>query len=269
MGTTWWLFIGWGIQDGETFDLTINLVQGTNLQVAGLAESPYRPNTPITFDVAWSLDAPLAANGEAFGLLLLGPPGAEGAVQIPVRLHNVVSSYETVNIVAQKDARLFSGMPTTNYGASPYLYVGANDSSRSLLQFDLSDINPTYGVESAKLRLYIDAFGGGGTPADLAAYRLTTPWDKSAVTWNKPWTKKGGDFVEPAVTAPITKLDVGKFVELDVTAWAHDWLTNPAADNGVILRLINQTSVSYYRLTSGENWDPTQAPVLVLTLGKP
>jgi hypothetical protein len=260
---------GWGIEPGADFTIDMNVVQGTDLTVTGLPAGPYQPNTPINFQINWHLDAPLPANGEAFGLILLGPPGAESAIEIPVRLHNVVGSFETMNIVGQEDARIFSGLPDWTLGAQKYLYVGGNDTSRSVVRFDMSAIDPSYGVESAKLRLYVDAFGGGGSPADLAAYQVTKHWMEASVTWNSPWTKKGGDFVEPAVSTPISKLDVGKHVEIDVTPWAKQWFADPMSNHGVLLRLINQTSFTYYRFPSSEYWDPEHMPTLVVTYAKP
>ena len=78
---------GWGVAVGEDFDITINAVQGYDLTVGDLPDGPYQPNTPITFNVDWELDEPLAVGGDAFGVILAGPPGAPGALSIPVRLY--------------------------------------------------------------------------------------------------------------------------------------------------------------------------------------
>ena len=119
----------------------------------------------------WKLDKPLAVDGEAFGVILLGPSGAESAIEVPVRLHNVIGSVETVSVPAKQDARIFGGQPSAPFGAAKFLHVGADDVNRSVLQFDLMGIDPANTIYSAKLRLWIDAFGGGGSPASLAAYR--------------------------------------------------------------------------------------------------
>lgn len=260
---------GWGIQPGENFTVNMNVVQGADLTATAVPQGPYQPNTPISFTVAWNLAAPLPTDGEAFGVILLGPSGAESAIEIPVRLHNIIGSHETVTIPAQDDARLFAGAPNTNYGQDKFLWVGANDTSRSVLHFDLSSINPAHVIESAKLRLYVDAFGGGGSTADLSVYALARGFAENTVTWNAPWVKKGGDYLTGPVSAPITKADVGKWLEFDVTPWAKGWLADPAANNGVLMKLDNPTSFTYYRLPSAEHWDATKAPVLVVTVAKP
>lgn len=260
---------GWGADPGGVFDLTINAVQGDSLAVGALSAGPYQPNTPINFTLNWTLDAPLPAGGEAFGLVLAGPPGAPGALSIPVRLHNITSSVETVDFAAEQDALIHAGLKAANFGAGKLLYVGGNDINRSVLSFDVSGIGPTYPVLSAKLKVYVDAYSGGGTAADLAAYELLTSWDETTVTWKTPWTAAGGDYAPAAVSTPIVKTAVGTWKELDLTPWVQKWVADPAANHGILLRLINPTSFTVYRLPSSEYWDPAHAPVLTVTYGVP
>jgi hypothetical protein len=259
---------GWGIEPGAKFTIEMNVVQGGDLRVGNLPAGPYPPNTPIPFQANWSLDAPLDVDGEAFGVIVLGPSGAESAIEIPVRLHNVIGSSETMTLTVSEDARIFSGAATTNFGQDKYLYAGANDTSRSVMRFDMSGINPAYGIESAKLRVYVDAFGGG-SQADLAAYPLAKDFAESSVTWNTPWATTGGDFTNPPVTAPITKANVGQFIEFDVTPWVQTWFNSPGTNHGVLLRLINQTTYTSYRFVSGEYWDTGKLPALIVTVTKP
>jgi hypothetical protein len=255
---------GWGAEPGANFELSLNVVQGGDLRVIDLPAGPHGPGAEIDFTVTWGLDAPLPEGGEAEGIILLGPPGAESAIPIPVRLHNDLEGLPSARLIATDDARIFAGIPNDLHGTHKHLYVGANDTSRSVLRFDLSALPPGARVASAELRLYVELFGGGGSPANLAAYRLGTEWSEKTVNWNLPWQKKGGDFVEPPVSARVSKADVGKFVELDVTSWAREWAADSSSNAGVILRLIDQTSFTYYRLPSGEYWTPAQAPTLVV-----
>ncbi len=260
---------GWGAAVGDVFDITINVIQGTDLTVVDLPAGPYQPNTPINFNVDWMLDAPLAVGEEAFGLILAGPPGASGALSIPVRLHNITTGTVIEEFAAAGDATIHSGMKTTNFGDNPFLYVGGGDVNRSVLGFDVSGIPAVNPVVSAKLKVYVDAYGGGGTLADLAAYKLTTHWNEATVTWKMPWTTQGGDFAPTAVSTPIVKTDVGAWKELDITPWVQEWVSNPAANNGVVLRLINPDSWTFYRLPSSEYWTPEKAPMLTVEYGVP
>ncbi len=260
---------GWGAAVGEDFDITINAVQGTDLTVVDLPSGPYQPNVPINFNVDWVLDAPLAVGGEAFGLILAGPPGAPGALSIPVYLHNITTGDATATFAAAGDALIHAGMKTTNFGAGHFLYVGGSDINRSVLRFDVSSIPAANPVLSAKVKVYVDAYGGGGSPADLAAYKLTTAWNEATVTWKTPWTTQGGDFDAAAVTKPIVKTDVGTWKEFDITPWVQQWVANPATNNGILLRLINEGSFTTYRLPSSEHWIPAEAPVLTVEYGVP
>ena len=54
----------------------------------------------------------------------------------------------------------------------------------------------------------------------------------------------GGDFVAtPAGSLAITKLDSGKWVEVDVTALAQKWAQTPTANNGALVKLSNETKL--------------------------
>ncbi|PKO23826.1 MAG: hypothetical protein CVU38_02180, partial [Chloroflexi bacterium HGW-Chloroflexi-1] len=75
----------------------------------------------------------------------------------------------TETFLASGDTFIAQGLPADNYGRWAFLYVGAKDALRSLVQFDFSAINPAYPVDQATLWVYVDAFSG----ADKAAeYRL-------------------------------------------------------------------------------------------------
>jgi len=261
---------GWGADTSATFDLTINAVQGDSLQVTGLPTGPYQPNVPIDFDVNWTLPQALPAGQAAEGLILAGPPGAPDALQIPVRLHNITTASQTVDLPAVADSTLSKGEANTNFGTWAQLYVGGGDSLRTVFKFDLSSIGSIYPVQSAKLHVYVDGFGSTGQPHTLAAYGMETPWVENTVTWKTPWTTPGGDFATPEVgTAPISSADVGKWVTVDVTSLAAGWVANPAMNNGVLLRAINGAAFAKFRLASREYWTPSQRPYLEVTYGVP
>ncbi len=172
---------------------------------------------------------------------------------------------------AVADAHISSGIPRTNYGQWPFIYIGGNDVLRSLLRFDLSPINATYPVDEATLYIYVTAYGGGGSTANVASYEVTAPWQEGTVTWKTPWRTPGGDALTVADgLTPVTKADVGKWVRVDVTDMARKWVANPGANNGLLLRLVDATSFTTYRLVSRDNgWMRPYAPKLVVTYRKP
>ncbi len=76
---------GWSVPAGTgTFDLTVTAVQGTYLAVSNLPAGPISPSVPYDFDVEY--DASGLASGIYYGLVLLGPSEAPGAVAIPVEV---------------------------------------------------------------------------------------------------------------------------------------------------------------------------------------
>lgn len=121
----------------------------------------------------------------------------------PIKVYDDVDT-DSVN---SKDARLFSGNPTYNYGVINWLYVGLNAAGaigRMPIHFTLSSGSGT--ISLVELILYGDVDSGS---SDLNIHQLTqTGWvegtgDGSATgdgaTWNtydgsNNWTSAGGDF---------------------------------------------------------------------------
>jgi hypothetical protein len=256
------------------FDFTVNAVQGNDMTVTGLPAGPFQPNQPINFTVNWTKTIP--AGQAAEGLILAGPPGAPAALQIPVRLHNIVTKTVTDKLAPAGDAYLAYGQPTTNFNSGfnrGSLFVGANvanaDQLRSVLKFDLSAL-AGYPVQSARLYVYVDSRTGAPDAHELRAYEVTKPWAEGTVTWNAPWATPGGDYVEPAAAAtPLSPAGVGHWVTLDVTALAQKWAADAAANNGVILRARNTPNYSIYHLFSKDYWNPAMRPYLEVTYGAP
>lgn len=168
------------------------------------------------------------------------------------------------------DAHIASGQANSNFGHWPYMSIGGNE-LRSLAQFDLSAIRPAYPVDKATLWVYVSAFGGGGSPANVAAHEVLTAWQESAVTWRAPWTTPGGDVnPTPAGLTPITKANVGQWIQVDVTSAAQRWVADPMMNHGVLLRLADPTSFTTYRLVTKDNgWMKEYAPKLEVTYRKP
>ena len=177
----------------------------------------------------------------------------------------------TQKFVAAGDAIIDDSRPSTNFGADQFLYVGMTSTSTtcSVLRFDVSGVPADKPILSAKMKVYVNSCSVCGGSAYLAAYKLTTPWHESTVTWKAPWSKFGGDFDATTVsTTPIMNTDAGTWKELDITPWVQAWVADPGSNNGVILRLINQTSTQY-QLSSSENAVPAWAPVLTVEYGVP
>ena len=176
----------------------------------------------------------------------------------------------TQTFAGAKDTFLEAGQPTTNFGAWSFLYVGANDTVRSVIGFDLSALQPWYPVDKATLSVYIESYSGGGSPAQLAVYEVIKGWAENTATWKTPWIVPGGDYISAAVAGtPIEKTAVGTWKKFDVTPLVQKWVANPATNQGAIMRLVNATSYTLYRLPSRQYWTPANMPMLEVTYRKP
>jgi len=245
-------------------------VDASSAQAVGLTGSvPTAGQAGFSFQVkvkalsgALSQSVELYDGGAAWKTL----QAADVTVTPPTEFPNTV----TATFVPTDDSYIAKGLPNNNYGGMPLMYVGANDILRSLLKFDLAGIDPVFPVDSAVLRVYVNAYSGGGSPADLQAFRVMTPWAEDTVTWKAPWSIAGGDYIAPAAgSTAIVKTDVGTWKELDVTALVQQWTANPGSNLGLLLRLQNPTSYTIYRLATCEYWFSQFTPQLVVTYRTP
>jgi hypothetical protein len=76
---------GWGVAPGDTFNLTINAVYGTDLSVSDVPEEPISAGVPVTFTINYTK----ATFGTWYGLILFGPGDAPGASSVPVTIHYI------------------------------------------------------------------------------------------------------------------------------------------------------------------------------------
>jgi hypothetical protein len=229
------------------------------LATAGAARFGF--STRITADSGEIAHSVTAFEGATF-------VGAFGGAPLPIAR---AAQTVTDEFGASADAHISRGISRTNFGQWPFIYIGANDVLRSLLRFDVSSIDPRYPIDAATLAVFVESFGGGGSPAKVAGYQMVTPWQERTVTWTSPWRSPGGDAGAAAEgLTSITKAAVGRWVEIDVTEMARKWVANPAGNNGALLRLVDATSFTTYRLVSRNNgWMRERAPKLRITYRKP
>ncbi|MBI4322466.1 MAG: S8 family serine peptidase [Chloroflexi bacterium] len=80
-GRYWILVHGWGVPGGTgTFDLTMDVKQGTDLAVVGAPAGPVSANTPLSFDVNFSR---AFTTGTWSGVVMVGPSTAPGVLEVP------------------------------------------------------------------------------------------------------------------------------------------------------------------------------------------
>jgi hypothetical protein len=111
------------------------------------------------------------------------PAGAQAPGRLPAS-----PRAETQTIKAKKDTFVASNQADSNFGRSSQLYVGqASDfgATRTLVYFDLKDLDRKYVVRGGELRLYVRVGGPAGDPSrDVVLYRVTGDWGEDSATWN-------------------------------------------------------------------------------------
>jgi hypothetical protein len=137
--------------------------------------------------------------------------------------------YAFAQITPSDDSYTLTSTPTVNFGAKTTLEVESSGAT-TFLRFDLSGIPPTVTgamVAKATLKIYVSTVTTAGSfNVDL----VTSPWTESTITANN--TPTLGSAIASAV--PVTTADKNKYVLVDVTAAAVDWL-NGTANDGIAI----------------------------------
>jgi hypothetical protein len=179
---------------------------------------------------------------------------------------------ETVELIVSEDAFLHGRTVSqnTNYGTINYLRAttwtngGIAYTSRSILKFDLENINQENEIESATLYLY----GNGSNPLTHSnsskLYLVSSPWSESTVKWaNHPEYNS-------QVYASISGTGPGPNNEnkiIDLTSIVKMWHQG-VANNGLLFKLDNETTYSEMKFHSKEASDASLRPKLVITYKK-
>lgn len=196
------------------------------------------------------------------------------------------------SLVIQPDAAagkatfiMTGGSTCANWGRYTRFHVGANASSvrRGLVQFDLSQIPTGARVVSATLSLYHpDSLRGSGV---VDVHRVSQPWAEGTgvntctgdgATWTTPWSTAGGSF-DPAVVASLAKSagDAPSWDTWNITSLVRGWLSGQYANDGVLLKLDNEslspcttvTNCNYWAYASDDWTDAGYRPKLTIHLG--
>jgi hypothetical protein len=138
-----------------------------------------------------------------------------------------------------QDTFLDQTQPTTSFGASTGLFVGADEflqEAYTLVRFDISSIPANATIQSAYLELYLYHVYGGLSQT-LCAYRVTSAWSNSA-TWNS----------RPAhLTTCYSPTSVGSGNDDSWVRWSDlrtpvdAWRSNAASNFGLAVKLQTKT----------------------------
>ena len=141
--------------------------------------------------------------------------------------------------VESEDAEIWDQQPNDNFGDSSETWVSSasNDTTRTLLRFDMAAIPSGAKILEATLSLYHQS--GSGTDQPVSAHRILSPWSEDTVTWNSresgtSWTTPGGDFDSTAIaTTPVGPAN--ERYEWSITPLAQGWVDGSFPNYGVAM----------------------------------
>ncbi len=152
---------------------------------------------------------------------------------ITIQFSKIYESEDTV-----KDTYIRYRYPDSNYGDDNLIKVGNenawNRNRRGLIYFNISDIPQNAEITSAELKIYKNT---GVKTGNITLHRLTREWIENKATWNefdegRQWNNPGGDYDSRIyASVPTGK----KWMSLDITGLAQEWVDGRYANQGVIL----------------------------------
>ncbi len=148
------------------------------------------------------------------------------------------------------------------YNNTALLHVGANNTTKSLLRFNVASISANAVIDEAILQFYYTGRSNGNT-LTLGAHQVLAAWTdsqanwtqrKTGVNWNVAGMGSGSDYA----ALPDGLADVGgpegPWVDLNVTAMAQAWIANPANNKGLVVRQNAASGSVYYKFCSELGW---------------
>lgn len=117
------------------------------------------------------------------------------------------------------------------------LIVPDNDSlsSRLLFKFDLPSSLSDKRIDFAEVVFYTKTDSSSTHSVMLAAYPVTTDWNKSSASWSNPWTNIGGDYNDSLCEMGFVKFSGEGKVRLDITNFVERWQKQSMANYGLIV----------------------------------
>jgi hypothetical protein len=108
-------------------------------------------------------------------------------------------------------------------------------SSRMLFKFDLPLSLNDKRIDFAEVVFYAKMDSSSTHSIMLAAYPVTTDWNKSSASWSNPWTNSGGDYNDSLCEIGLVKSSGEERVRLEITHFVERWQKQSMANYGLIV----------------------------------
>ncbi|TVQ37773.1 MAG: DNRLRE domain-containing protein [Spirochaetaceae bacterium] len=157
------------------------------------------------------------------------------------------------------DTMMNDGLPATNYGLSNSMWSGYwgnspdEETTRSLLRFDLSLIPEDAEVVSATLRLVFNNVVAMASDyvITLEIFEADREWVETEATWQNAsgtvvWDTSGGDYSGwvGLMNIPRPGYGSGDAIQISLdTAVVQRWVSNPADNRGMLFRNTSENTL--------------------------
>ncbi|RYU94060.1 DNRLRE domain-containing protein [Emticicia agri] len=148
------------------------------------------------------------------------------------------------NASSSKESTISSIIPDENRSANIKDIGGVTqinyNTTRTLLDFDLSSIPDGTPIDSARLYLFGNpntTIGPNIAPNDLDIYRIITYWNQNTVTWH---TQPSMDLSTKASLPSSPGNDYSSYV-VDVTSLVQNYVNDKSNSFGFMLKLLNES----------------------------
>ena len=206
-----------------------------------------------------------------------GVPSAEFGT-ITLRGQQIVLQRDLNDYSRVQDTYIDRYHATTNYAKQDssrlhLLHLAANNSlgdiASALFKFDLSFLPRETTITKADLVLRVGVRQGNGI-LHTALYPLLRPWQIDVVHWinatlNEKWEHPGADGPADRAMTPVSAVDIDHPIDWyrwNVQPLAQQWVQNPDANYGFILRAARGAPITYKVVSSEFTDDSSKRPRL-------
>tara|TARA_R110002012_G_scaffold75765_4_gene191353 strand:- start:2235 stop:2912 length:678 start_codon:yes stop_codon:yes gene_type:complete len=164
-----------------------------------------------------------------------------------------------------KDAFIYTANMDANFANHTDFMVFQNSSiTRSLMQFDLTDIPTDATINTAELSLF-----GYTSPSNGSNYgfnesllqKLDTAWSEDTVTWNNQPSSSSLNQVTLAQSTSTNQ----DYLNIDIKAMISDMVEDPSINHGFVFKLADETASAKMVFGSSDNPDSNLHPKLVIS----
>jgi RHS repeat-associated protein len=243
------------------------------------------PSGTTSFTDTTNTPTPPGGLGNAFYYMIAVKTKDGTVIPGPVQLVRLPTAGSTVQIVnASAATSLSSAKPTTveqHITGQPWTSVGDDSATfgttRSVFAFPSmasAGIPSDATVSEAHLKLWGFYNDSGSPTAAYDAYELTQSFTASQATWNNaatgtPWTTAGGTY-SSTLQSQVTDLNPDPSRHnWAVTAAVKDWITTPAHEDGLIVKLDSSAIAERELFTDTTAPEAALRPELVVTYTEP